>query len=96
MRNVSRYRFRLYVAGDAENSQAAVANLRRVCDRFLPGDHEVEVIDVLVEPLRSLADGVLMTPMLIKVAPLPLRKIVGSLSDLDRLLVALDLSAVSA
>ena len=85
------YRFRLYVAGEAENSLAAIANLRGACERYLPGRHHVELIDVMVEPLRGLADGVLMTPMLIKVLPLPIRKVIGSLSDVDKLLVALDL-----
>jgi circadian clock protein KaiB len=95
MKAASPYRFRLYVAGNAENSLAAVANLRAICARFLSGVHQVEVIDVLVEPMRALADGVLLTPMLLKVAPLPMRKIVGSLSERDAILRALDLQALS-
>ncbi len=89
------YRFRLYVAGDAENSLAAVVNLRGICDRFLPGKHHIELIDVLIEPLRALADGVVMTPMLIKLMPLPGRRIIGSLSDRDRVVSALDLPGLA-
>jgi circadian clock protein KaiB len=90
------YRFRLYVAGDAVNSLAAIANLRAICERFLAGAYQVELIDVLVEPLRALADGVLMTPVLIKLAPMPVRRIIGSLSELSTILLALDLPAQAA
>jgi circadian clock protein KaiB len=90
------YRFRLYVAGDAANSLAAIANLRALCERCLAGVYQVELIDVLTEPLRALADGVLMTPMLIKIAPLPVRRIIGSLSEAATILLALDLPAQTA
>jgi circadian clock protein KaiB len=96
MKTPTPYRFRLYVAGGAENSLAAIANLRSICERFLPRPHQVELIDVLIEPLRALADGVLMTPTLIKLAPLPVRKIIGSLSELETTLLALDLPAAAA
>jgi circadian clock protein KaiB len=85
------FKFRLYVAGDAENSLAAIANLRDICDRFLPARHQVELIDVLLEPMRALDDGVFMTPMLVKLAPLPARKILGSLSQTKTVLQTLDL-----
>jgi circadian clock protein KaiB len=85
------FRFRLYVAGDAENSLAAIANLREICDRFLPARHQIELVDVLLEPMRALADGVLMTPMLMKLAPLPVRKIIGSLSQIQTVVQALGL-----
>ena len=88
-----KFRFRLYVAGDAQNSLAAIANLQAVCDRFLAGRHQIELVDVLREPLRALADGILMTPMLVKLEPLPVRKVVGSLSQLEVLLQALEIPA---
>ena len=91
----ARYRFRLYVAGSAENSLAAVANLRDICERYLPARHDVELIDVLLEPMRALADGVFMTPMLVKWAPSPMRKILGSLSETKTVLQSLDLQATS-
>jgi circadian clock protein KaiB len=92
----AQYKFRLYVAGDAENSLAAIANLRDICDRFLPGRHQVELIDVLLEPMRALADGVFMTPLLMKLAPSPGRKIIGSLSQIKTVLQTLDLPALAA
>ena len=85
------FSFRLYIAGDAENSLAAIANLRQLCERYLPGRHRVEVVDVLHEPLRALADGIFMTPMLVKLTPAPVRRIVGSLSQLAIVLQALNL-----
>jgi circadian clock protein KaiB len=89
----SQFKFRLYIAGDAENSLAAVANLREICDRLLPARHQIELVDVLREPLRALAEGVLMTPMLVKLAPLPVRKIIGSLSQTETVVQALELPA---
>ncbi|MEO8524594.1 MAG: circadian clock KaiB family protein [Caldimonas sp.] len=90
------YKFCLYVAGDAENSRVAIANLRDICERFLSARHQVELIDVLREPMRALADGVFMTPMLVKLTPSPVRKIVGSLSNRATVLQALDLPALVA
>jgi circadian clock protein KaiB len=88
------FKFVLYVAGDAQNSAEAQANLRDLCHTHLPGRHEIEVVDVFVDGKRALADGVLMTPVLVKVTPLPLRKIVGTLSQRDKVLLALGLPAV--
>ncbi|MCE9660783.1 MAG: circadian clock KaiB family protein [Burkholderiales bacterium] len=89
-------RLRLYVAGDAQNSLAAVANLHDICDRYLPARHQIELVDVLREPARALSDGVLMTPMLVKFAPLPVRKVVGSLNQTEVVLQALGLPALAA
>lgn len=84
-------RFRLYVAAGAQNSTQAIANLNAICRSQLPGCHEIEVVDVFREPQRALNDGVLMTPTLIKVSPEPNRKIVGTLSQTQVVLDALDL-----
>jgi circadian clock protein KaiB len=94
MSTPAQFKFRLYIAGDAENSLAAVANLRDICARLLPERHQIELIDVLREPMRALADGVFMTPMLVKLTPLPMRKIVGSLSQTETVLQVLDLPAL--
>lgn len=85
------YGFRLYVAGGAMNSSLALANLHALCRRHLVGRHSIEVVDVFVEPERALADGIFMTPTLIRLTPSPLRKIVGTLSDTATLMQALDL-----
>lgn len=77
-----KYSFRLYVAGEAQNSARAVSNLGALCREYLAGCHKIEVVDVFLEPQRALADGIFMTPTLVKLAPDPAPvKIVGSLSD---------------
>ena len=81
---------RLYVAGELPNSMQARENLRRICEH-LHGRCHVEVVDFLESPQRALADGVLVTPTLIKVAPAPQRVIVGTLADRATVLRALDL-----
>ena len=90
------FKFRLYVAGDAQNSAQAVANLTLLCRTHLAGQHEIEVVDVFREPKRALADGILMTPTLVKLEPYPIRRIVGTLSQTTVLLQALGLEVVSA
>ena len=85
------FRFRLYVAGDVLNSALAVSNLRIFCRRHLPDRHEIEIVDVFQEPQRALADGIFMTPTVVKLAPLPSRRIVGSLSQTLPMLLALGL-----
>ncbi len=85
------YRLRLYIAGEGPNSVRARSNLLALCQQHMPGRHQVEVIDVLREPQRALADGVFLTPLLVKLAPAPARRIVGNLSDVQPLLVALGL-----
>jgi circadian clock protein KaiB len=86
---------RLYVAGDAPNSARARANLRRMLSDVDPSTYTLEVIDCLDEPLRALADGVLVTPTLVRVQPVPQRTIVGSLSAVDRVVDALEIDTVS-
>lgn len=85
------FKFRLYVAGDAPNSTQAIANLGVLCREHLPERHDIEVVDVLRDPQRALADGVLLTPLLVKLSPAPIRKIVGNLSQRVPLLQALGL-----
>jgi circadian clock protein KaiB len=74
------FKFRLFVAGDGPNSMQAVANLYAVCREHLPERHEIEVIDVFREPKRALDEGILLTPVLVRIMPDPTRKIVGNLS----------------
>jgi circadian clock protein KaiB len=90
------YKFRLYVADDTRNSVQARANLAELCRAHLPGRHEIEVVDVLKEPERALEDGILMTPTLIVLAPAPVRRIVGTLSQTGTVLRTLGLEAVVA
>jgi circadian clock protein KaiB len=83
--------FTLYIAGGAVNSTQALANLHTLCRARLAGRHHIEVVDVFREPERALAAGIFMTPTLLRMAPLPVRTIVGTLSDSASLMQALDL-----
>ena len=85
------FKFRLYVAGDGPNSALAVANLDTLCREHLAGRHEIEVVDVLREPQRALTDLVMLTPLLVKLAPAPVRKLTGTLSQRAPVLQALGL-----
>jgi circadian clock protein KaiB len=90
------FKFRLYVAGGTQNSQEAISNLTALCRTHLAGRYKLEVLDVFREPKRALADGILMTPTLLKLAPSPGRRIVGTLSQLQPVLQALGLETVVA
>ena len=80
---------RLYVAGNAPNSLRAVANARALCDEHFSAAHELEIVDLLKQPARALADGIIVTPTLLKLHPLPVQRIIGNLSDTSRVLLAL-------
>ena len=86
-----RYRFRLFVAGVAPNSTQARVNLAALCRSLLPGRYAIEVVDVLREPKRALTEGIFLTPTLVKLAPGPIRRIVGTLSHWSTLVNTLDL-----
>ena len=90
------FKFRLYIAGDAHNSVQAVANLTVLCRTHLLDRHDIEIVDVFREPKRALADGIFMTPTLIKLAPSPNRRIVGTLSQTQPVLQALGLETLAA
>lgn len=82
---------RLYIAGGTPASSRAGINLTAICEQA-PGNLHVEVVDILREPLRALSEGVLVTPTLVRVSPLPAVKIVGDLSDRTTVLSALGLA----
>jgi circadian clock protein KaiB len=82
-------RLRLYVAGTAPNSVKAIANCRAICDEHFASGHEIEIVDLLKHPTRALADGVIVTPTLLKLLPLPMRRVIGNLSDTNQVLLAL-------
>jgi len=91
-----RFRFVLYVADDTQNSALAIANLKAICETRLPDRHEIEVVDVFKNPQRALSDRIFMTPTLIRLAPAPVRRIVGTLGQTEKVLYALGLEAVAA
>jgi circadian clock protein KaiB len=90
------YELTLFVSGASESSAQAIANIRTLCDEHLPGRHQLHIVDLHQEP--GLADGhhVLATPTLVKDHPLPLRMVVGDMSDHGRVLVALDVAGAVA
>jgi len=85
------FKFRLYIAADTHNSAQAVANLNSLCRAHLADRHEIEIVDVFRQPQRALAEGIRMTPTLIKLAPAPMKRIVGTLSQTQRVLETLGL-----
>jgi len=89
-----RYQVRLYVAGDGPNSQSAIAALRALLAEFDGHGIELEIVDVLMDSERALQDGVLVTPLLLKLAPPPERRMLGRLSDRRSLLSLLGLEEV--
>ena len=84
------FQLRLYVAGKTAKSQLALKNLRRLCETHLAGRYEIEVIDLLVTPKLAAGDQILAVPTLVRKLPEPIKKIIGDLSNEERVLVGLD------
>ena len=85
------WRLRLYVAGESEKSVEAFANLKRLCETYLSGRYEIEVVDLVQNPRLARGDQIVAIPTLVRRLPGPLRKIIGDLSDTERVLVGLQL-----
>jgi circadian clock protein KaiB len=90
-REPEHYSLRLYVAGQTAKSVAAIANLKRVCETHLAGRYEVEMIDLLERPQLAAGDQILAIPTLVRGLPTPLKRIIGDLSNTDKVLVGLDI-----
>jgi circadian clock protein KaiB len=89
------WRLRLYVAGQSPKCLTAFANLRRICEEHLKGQYDIEVIDLLETPALAKGDQILAIPTLVRRLPEPVRKIIGDLSNTERVLVGLDIKRVS-
>ena len=87
---------RLYVAGQTPKSITAFANLKKICEEHLEGRYQIEVIDLLVNPTLAKDDQILALPTLVRRLPAPMKKIIGDLSNTERVLVGLDVSTSSA
>lgn len=85
------WQLRLYVAGQTSRSLAAFANLKRICEEHLEGKYKIEVIDLLVNPQLAKGDQILALPTLVRKLPTPMKKIIGDLSNTERVLVGLDI-----
>lgn len=86
-----RYVLRLYVAGMTSRSMRAIASIKTICDEHLAGRYELDVIDLYQQPVLARGDQIIATPTLIKQLPAPLRRLIGDLSDTERVLVGLNL-----
>lgn len=85
------YLFRLYVSGTSPRSARAIANVRRICDQYLPGHYELEVIDVYQQPAATKSAQIIAVPTLIKELPFPPQRFVGDMSNTERIVVGLNL-----
>jgi circadian clock protein KaiB len=90
------WELRLYVAGRTERSVKALANLERICEEHLEGQYHIEVIDVLKNPQLARGDQILALPTLVRKLPAPIKKIIGDLSNTERVLIGLDLRPLGA
>ncbi|MFZ4704284.1 MAG: circadian clock KaiB family protein [Candidatus Methylumidiphilus sp.] len=85
---------RLYVAGQTPRAITAFANLKKICEDYLDGDYQIEVIDLLVNPTLAKDDQILALPTLVRKLPEPVKKIIGDLSNTERVLVGLDIRPI--
>ena len=88
--DAKQWNLRLYVAGQTPKSIVALANLKRICDQHLNGQYKVEVIDLMENPQLAQRDQIVAIPTLVRELPAPLKRIIGDLSNTDRVLVGLD------
>jgi circadian clock protein KaiB len=89
--NDKKWELRLYIAGHTEKSVTALNNLRRYCEEHLKGQYKIEVIDLLRKPQLAEGDQILATPTLVRKVPEPIRKIIGDLSNEEKVLVGLNI-----
>lgn len=86
-----KWELRLYVAGNTSKSMTALANLKKICEEHLSGKYTIEIIDLLVQPQLAAGDQILAIPTLVRKIPVPIRKIIGDLSNVEKVLVGLNL-----
>src|SRR5512134_1811763 len=90
-RDKEKYVLKLYVTGLTKASMRAIANIKKICEEHLQGRYELEVIDIYQQPVLAKGEQIIAAPTLIKKLPLPMRRIIGDMSDRDRVLLGLDL-----
>jgi len=90
-----KYELRLYVAGKTAKSVTALANLKKYCEEYLEGHYKIEVIDLLVQPQLAEGDQIFAIPTLVRKVPVPIRKIIGDLSNEEKVLVGLNIRPVN-
>lgn len=92
-RDRAKYVLRLYITGMTPKSAQAIANVQKLCEKHLAGRFDLEVIDIYQQPKLAKGEQIIATPTLIKKLPLPLRKLIGDMSDTERFLVGIDLKS---
>jgi len=85
------YTLRLFVTGASPNSSRAISNLKQICETYLKGNYELEIIDVYQQPMIAEREQIIALPMLLKVSPSPQRRLMGDLSDTEKVLIGLGL-----
>ncbi len=90
-RDDERWEFKLYVAGQTPRSVTAIANLKALCDEYMPGRYHIEIVDLAEHPQLARNDQIVAIPTLVRKLPEPLRRIIGDLSNTERVLVGLQL-----
>ena len=88
---MNKFKLTLYITGQTPNSQRAIANMRRICEEELAGQYELVIIDVLERPQLAEDQKILATPTLIKALPPPLARVIGDLSDTEKVLIGLNM-----
>lgn len=88
-KKIAAVRLRLYVAGNAPNSVHAIANAKALCSDHPARGYVLEIVDLMLHPLRAVSDGIVVTPTLLKLSPRPVLRIIGTLSDMNAVLTAL-------
>jgi circadian clock protein KaiB len=91
----AKYELRLYVAGKTTKSVTALSNLKKYCEEYLKGQYVIEVIDLLIQPQLAEGDQIFAIPTLVRKVPEPIRKIIGDLSNEEKVLVGLDIRPVN-
>lgn len=91
LQDEQRWELRLYVTGLTPNCLLAINNLRKICEQHMAGKYDIQVIDLLKDPRLSFGDQILAVPTLVRKFPMPVRRIIGDLSDTEQVLIGLDL-----
>jgi circadian clock protein KaiB len=96
LRHLAKYVLRLYITGMTPKSTRAIANVQKLCEKYLAGRYDLKVIDIYQQPQLAKGEQIIATPTLIKELPLPSRRLIGDMSDTARFLVGLDLQPDNA
>lgn len=88
--DVPYYEMRLFITGATPNSVRAVANMKKICETYFPGNYKLEIIDIYQQPFLAKDEQLIALPMLIKSSPLPLKRLIGDMSDTNKVLKGLD------